>query len=1143
MSPKLSVVVPFRNAEEHLDACLTALAEQRLRDLEVVLVDAGSDDAGAVVAKEMAARDGRFRLVEQPESEPDGSDRPDAEHSSLDDAQPVSPGGLDAARDAGVAAADGRLLAFVDAADVVPSAFFAVLAASLDRTGADLAVSGRTNVERTSLLRSPRLMHDPGLAGKVFRRSFWERGGLTCANGERSTAVRALALAEKIDVLDVAYPSARGRRGEPRPLGERHSMAERRALTERLATASADRDFLSREAPGAVRFYDEHVLVRIELAALMSALARADEAERAALTALGAEIAGRLVPSVPAGLPALTRLKLHLLTRGLGGELLEVVRHELAGEAVNVPVVRRGRRARWFACHPYFEDASLGVPAHVYDVTDEMRPVARVDSLVWAGDRLRVEGHAYIPMLDAEGSRIRLWLLASGRPGLVRVPVRRTRRPDVTAASGQTASCYDDSGFTAEIDPAALKLLGRWRTGDWRLCVEIATQGVHRRRTLAPPRAGERWPLDRPLSSEVRLQTIAADGRQLLRIRTSDAVLTGHGRSGDHLEVRGVLLDDPGPKACLTATARGLAKVRARIDRVERIDDEAAGGVAFRARLPLADLTAVRADWSFAVTGGLKVIVPADVREGRYAVDDAEFALTVSRSGDLCGISRAPHLVLTEAFWRADGTLHLAGTCADPGSSPDVLTIRRHDSGERYTIPLSWQGRLFVGTLTPRRMRSLGLDRPLVPGRWELLAGERPVLAERRPAAGLPGPRVSGRHELTLLAGGDGAVRLKVRTALGEEERGAYRQARIQRRHYAAQRVRPVRDLVVFDSYRGRQYSCNPRGLHDELRRRRSDLDCVWVTRNADFGTPTGARTVLAGSREHYEVMAAARYVFGNWSQPEWFAKRDGQTYVQCWHGTPLKRIGWDVADRPERRAGRRPWMEHDVPQWDLLLAQNWFSVPHFRRAFGYDGELLVSGYPRNDIFASAHRERMADAVRLRLGIPSGKRVVMYAPTWRNDARGAGRGFRPALDLARMSAALGPRHVLLLRTHHLVTGRTPVPADAAVLDVSSYPDIAELYLVADVLVTDHSSAMFDFAVTGRPILFHPQEDEPGGGLYIDLEAEAPGPVLRTQDDLTDALRALDTVVPAYAARYTAFQDRYCPHDDGRAAARVLDAIL
>ncbi|MFC5180339.1 bifunctional glycosyltransferase/CDP-glycerol:glycerophosphate glycerophosphotransferase [Actinomadura harenae] len=1108
MSPKLSVVVPFRNAEERLGACLAALAEQRLRDLEIVLVDAGSDDASPVAAKEAVERDARFRLVAPPE--------------------PGEPGGLDAARDAGVRAASGRLLAFVDAGDAVPVEFFAVLASSLDRTGSDLAVSGRANAERTTLVRRPALLDDPSLAGTVFRRSFWERCDLTCANGERSTAVRALALAGGIDVLDVPFTSG----GRP----------DERSPAVRLALAGADRDFLSREAPGAVRVHDERVLVRIELAALTSALVHADEAERSGLVALGAEIAGRLGASVTAGLPALTRLKLHLLARGLGGELLEVVRQEIAGEAANAPVVRRGRRARWFACYPYFEDASLGVPAHVYDVTDEMRPVARVDRAAWAGDRLRVEGHAYIPMLDAEGSRVRLWLLASGRPGLVRVPVRRTRRPDVTAASGQAAVCHDDSGFTAEIDPAALKLLGRWRAGDWRLCVEIATQGVHRRRTLAPPRAGERWPLDRELSPGIRLQTVAEDGRQLLRVRTGDAVLTGHGRSGGHLEVRGVLLRDPGPKACLTATARGLAKLRARIEREDEAERED-GGVGFRALLPLAALTAVRADWSFEVTGGLRVVFPEGVPEGGYAVDGTELALTVSRSGDLCGISRVPRLVLTEALWRADGTLHLAGTCADPGSGVDGLTLRRRDSGERYTVPLSWQGRLFVGTLTPRRMRSLGLDRPLVPGRWDLLAGDLPLLAERRAAAGLPGPRVSGRHELTMLAGRDGAVLLKVRTALGEDERGVFRQARIQRRHYAAHRVRPVRDLVVFDSFRGRQYSCNPRGLHDELRRRRSDLDCVWVTRNADFGTPTGARTVLAGSREHYEAMARARYLFGNWSQPEWFAKRDGQTYVQCWHGTPLRAIGWDVPDRPERRTGKRPWMERDVPQWDLLIAQNEFSVPHFRRAFGYDREVLVSGYPRNDIFASAHRERMADAVRLRLGISSAKRVVMYAPTWRNDARTGDRAVRPPLDLARLSAALGPHHVLLLRAHHLAPARTPVPADGAVLDVSAYPDIAELYLIADVLVTDHSSAMFDYAVTGRPILFLAQDDEEGGGLYVDLDAEAPGPVLGTQDDLADALRALDTLAPAYADRYAAFQDRYCRHDDGRAAARVLDAVL
>ncbi|MCP2335549.1 bifunctional glycosyltransferase/CDP-glycerol:glycerophosphate glycerophosphotransferase [Actinomadura rupiterrae] len=1118
MSPKLSVVVPFRNAEERLGACLVSLADQRLRDLEVVMVDDGSTDAGGVVAKEAAVRDVRFRLVEQP------------------------PRGLDAARDAGVAAASGELLAFADAEEAVPAGFYADLVAALDRrgtvgSGSDLVAPGPVPADRTTLARNPLLLHDLSLSGKVFRRAFWDGCDLASAKGERSLAVRALALAEAIDVVNT--PS-------PRDTSTRDTSPREGGVAERVAAAGADRDFLTCEAPEAVRAFDEHVLARVELAGLMSRLVRADEAERAELTALGAEVAGRLDPSVPARLPALARLKLHLLARGLTAELVEVVRYEEAGDAANVRVVRRGRRGRWFAAHPYFEDASLAVPAHVYDVTDEMRPVARVDRAVWAGDRLRIEGHAYIPMLDAEGGRIRLWLLASRRLGLVRVPVKRVRRPDVTAASGQSAVSYDASGFTAEIDPDALKLLGRWRTGDWRLCVDIATRGVHRRRTLAPPRTGERWPLDRELSPSVRLQTVAVDGRQLLRVRANDAVLTGHARSGRNLEIRGVLARDPGAKAWLTATARGVAKVRGK---VERLGAAEGGGVAFRALLPLADLTAVRADWTFGITGGLKLAFPAEVPEARYALRGTEFALTVTHAGNLCGITRAAHLVLTEALWHADGTLHLAGTCADPDTRTDALTVRRPESGERYEVPLTWQGPLFVGTLAPRRMRWLGLDRPLVPGRWELLADDRPLLAERRAAAGLPGPRTTGRHEVTVRASRNGSVTLRVRTALADDERGPYRQALIQRREYPAKRAEPVLDLALFDSYRGRQYSCNPRGLYDELRRRGSGLDCVWVTRNGDFGTPAGARTVLAGSREHYEAVARARYLFGNWSQAEWFAKRRGQTYVQCWHGTPLKRLGWDVMDMPHRRGGKRVWMEHDVPQWDVLLAQNEYSVPHFRRAFDYAGEVLVTGYPRNDILASAHRGQMADVVRFRLGVPAGKRVVLYAPTWRDDVQ-TGRGrlaYRPALDLARLSAALGPDHVLLLRTHYLVADRAPVPADGTVLDVSAYPDIAELYLIADALVTDYSSAMFDFAVTGAPILLYAYDleryRERVRGFYFDLEAEAPGPLLRTQDDLTDALRALDDVPAAYAERYAGFRDRYCPHDDGHAAARVLDAVL
>ena len=175
---------------------------------------------------------------------------------------------------------------------------------------------------------------------------------------------------------------------------------------------------------------------------------------------------------------------------------------------------------------------------------------------------------------------------------------------------------------------------------------------------------------------------------------------------------------------------------------------------------------------------------------------------------------------------------------------------------------------------------------------------------------------------------------------------------------------------------------------------------------------------------------------------------------------------------------------------------------------------------------------------------------MLYVPTWRDDAfQQAGRyRFDLRLDLDAVSEALGEDHVILLRAHFNV--RDPLAErdlGAGLMDVTGYPDIADLYLITDVLVTDYSSAMFDFAVTGRPILFFTYDLERYRdqlrGFYFDFEAEAPGPLLRATADVIDALRDIDTVAAAHRAAYDAFTSKFCALDDGSAAARVVDRML
>jgi CDP-glycerol glycerophosphotransferase len=272
--------------------------------------------------------------------------------------------------------------------------------------------------------------------------------------------------------------------------------------------------------------------------------------------------------------------------------------------------------------------------------------------------------------------------------------------------------------------------------------------------------------------------------------------------------------------------------------------------------------------------------------------------------------------------------------------------------------------------------------------------------------------------------------------------------------------------------------------------------------------------------------------------------KRPGSVYLQTWHGTPLKRIHHDVLWAP---AGRLERLDADVALWDHLLSPNRASTERLRRAFRYTGPIHETGYPRNDLLSSPARSAVRDAVRAELGIAEDRRVVLYTPTWRDDVVFDGNPFALQLDLADFTRRLGEDHVLLLRLHSMVADRLTLPPGAPVIDVSTYRDVRDLYVAADVLVTDYSSTMFDFAVTGRPILFFTYDLEHYRdelrGFYFDLTAAAPGPLLRTSDELLDAISDIEVVATRHHEAYARFRRTFCHLEDGRATERVLARIF
>ncbi|WP_162795430.1 CDP-glycerol glycerophosphotransferase family protein, partial [Nonomuraea lactucae] len=530
--------------------------------------------------------------------------------------------------------------------------------------------------------------------------------------------------------------------------------------------------------------------------------------------------------------------------------------------------------------------------------------------------------------------------------------------------------------------------------------------------------------------------------------------------------------------------------------------------------------------------------------ETRAVSEDREITVLGDRRDRVIVSAHRIRPVITSALWERS-SLVLRGRYPD-AAGPRVITLR-HRSGLCYGIPMDRDGDDFTVRITPSAMDRFGESVPLSSGTWNLSirhpSGE--IVPLRVDHAALPGldedPRAFDGRAYRMVSTRFDVPVITVEEERPADEKGVAGTHVLRRVFYPAQRTEPLNDATVYVVNDGRLYADSVRAIHEERLRRGDDREHIWIVKDGAFVPPDGATVVRAGSREHHAALARSRYIVTNAFLPVWFRSREDQVVLQTWHGTPAKHIGNDQAHMA--RDPRPPiWHRQaaEVRGWDVLLSQSPWATPVLRRAFGYQGEVLESGLPRNDVLTSPDRDGLAAAVRERLGLAEGKRVVLYAPTWRDYDR---KNAMVKLDLAKAREELGADHELLVRAHPM-QAMPAVPEIAH--DVTTYPDMAELLLVADVLVTDYSSVMFDFAATGRPMVFYAYDlakYSAKRGLYVDLPEIAPGPVLSTSAEVIEALRSIDEIAPAHADRYDAFRATFAPRDDGKATARVVDHVF
>lgn len=1129
----VSVVVPVYKVEDYVGECLASILAQTHRRIEVVVVDDGSPDASIDVVNAVAARDRRVRVIRQENA------------------------GLGAARNTGVRNARGEMLCFVDSDDTVPPNAIEVMLTSLMRSGSDFAVGSLLRDTSTGMHMPPwaRSLHDRTRTGvtiadepevlknvfawtKLFRTEFFHRvvGGFPDGLYEDQVPSAKAYLHGRFDVLQDVVCHWRIRDDESSITQQKSTM---RDLTGRWAMLDELHEVM-RDAPAAVRQAWEAKVVGFDMRPYYEQVPRTEDDY---WSFLQREVRGFLDM---AGYERLAEVRIadRLLAaatyHGLRDDVVELVSRRESRTWKVHGVVRDGRAV---VGDDYFVGLGLTPDGTVERLDGDLDVVAdvRVDQVLADERSVAIEGNAFLAQIDLSGTSSTITVEAvpedgSGDGVRVRGAIERFDDRSADLRAVDPWNDHEGSGFRASF--ALEDLVAESYTFVLTVTVDGAARetmvpqpdvrGRGRLPAFGPLEDAGRWIVDRlPDSGDLVLRRHSAPRTPIRGARVRAGAL--------ELELAGAA--EPGTDyvaRCADAVVRGVPTRDGGRDLVVFTLPEPVGNAPSRTwRLAARRRGAPERRLSWAAASSGLDIAPG----GHLVVGATRFGNVVVQTAPVIG--EIEDVALTKEGLRVRG--HAAAAPDLAGDLVLALTSEKAP-GSEVGVPVGAGGAFDVTLPVVDRVgnvltKSSGFLVTLALGdQVTRPRAARPLVAR------LPLEVSDGALGATVTATPKaGSVWVRFRAALDDADRSRRDQERMQARYAAG--PHPALDAVLFESFGGRTIGDSPLALSRELHRRGDPRPQYWSVACLSTPVPEWSTPVLRYSRRWYELLAQATLLVNNNNWPWFFRKQDHQTYVQTWHGTPLKRIGNDVPGANLTVTYRR-LMEREARCWDYLLAQNDYSARIFPTAFGYDGPVLTQGYPRNDSLVDGTAERTRAAVRERLGIGPDDRVLLYAPTWRDNIKEGARYGRVAfLDFDRLAEATGPGTVVLYRGHANTASSSSDLPDG-VLDVTHHPDVNELMLASDALVTDYSSIMFDYAVLRRPIYFLVPDLELYGtttrGFYRELEEIAPGPLCLSTDELASALE--QDYWAEHGAVHGRFVEEFAPLDDGRAAARLLDHL-
>ncbi|WP_194949736.1 CDP-glycerol glycerophosphotransferase family protein [Actinomyces trachealis] len=1169
--PKLSVIIPAYNVEAYLQDCVKSVTDQTYKNLDIVIVDDGSTDGTPLLADRIAAADPRIRVVHKRN------------------------GGLGAARNTGLEHTTGEYITFVDSDDLIVEDAYEVMMASLAKTGSDFVIGAieRFNSERfwtpawvkevhgedrfaITGTDFPPILWDVFSCNKVYRRDSWESVVGAFPEGlyeDQEGTAKFYTNGVKFDVLEKTVYRWRLRDDGTSITQNKSNVGD---LVERLTVARRVKTIIDQSGNQGLIDYWYGKLLCEDLYYYYREVPRAAEEFWTVLVNGVNEFYDALDQHIFLAWPFERRL-LALAAARADVKAFEAVLLESLERGTETAIVEEDGEARFSLPSLSVFETPIPDALRAVDLS-AVNSVVEIDNVDYDSvGSVLLRGFALIKGVAPSGeSRLRSRLVFPAVMGCsdevqFDLPVEQEDSIIVNGRMNAAFVDYSKAGFVVRIAPELVDAIAEHPEVDSGSVGELrfdVKDGMIERRNVsvnAINNSGNATAVRAAALTEAGFRLLPrflhpGFGVEVLQPRfVARRVLL----EGNQLELE---LDVMNSDQLVFRSAPGAASPSLCISEGRGVVcsgalTPASGPNRWRAALTMpsnlnfvdANFVELSIEAEFGITrSGIAVADIADMELG-----GGRFTLAASEYGFLRMYVQNQYATVEDVEMDDDwlvfsGRVHLdsqrvrqtAPSFALVGKSGDLRpeSLQFSESDGAYTVAFSMvnldvDGRPAVIACEDYIFEILTATGKTLPASvWPRRGRE---LERRLPL------RFDKRNSRFIVAATskNNGVQLRVGPSIESEMSGRNRQFGAAVSCFGIDR-RPVGEFALFESFGGRGISDTPKRLDAYLSKLRPDIPRYWSVRDGSVAVPEGAIPLTMYSREWFEKLSTARWLINNNNFPFFFRKFPDQLYLQTWHGTPLKRIGNHVPSANLSLSYRR-LMLREAEYWDGLVAQSPWAEPVLADAFGFSGKMITLGYPRNDALlqgeASLERRRR---VRRFLGISESQQVILYAPTWRDDVKASNGHYEQTLylDFNSIFRRFGVGSVVIQRGHVNTANAPARRLPRNVINANRYPDINDLYLAADVLVTDYSSVMFDFVLTGKPVVYLAPDIERyrdvTRGFYFDFEKISPGPIVSTTNEVLDLIEEPSKVRGQFDARYTAFVRRFAPLDDGHAGERV-----